>query len=105
VFNFFKGERSVKTQTIILEKGKVIGYYIDLGKSPLILIQAKKGYVMCGYLNIATANKLGDIAGKVTGVKTFEDALKAPIIELSENAKKVGLQEGMNAQDFLNKLL
>jgi len=95
----------MKTKTIALEKGEVIGYYIDLGNAPLILIQTKKGYVMCGYLNMNAANKLGDIAGKVTGVKTFDDVLNAPLVEISENAKKVGLKEGMNARDFLNKLL
>ncbi len=60
---------------------------------------------MCGYLNMNTANKLGDIAGKVTGVKTFDDMLNATVIEVSENAKKEGLTEGMNAQDFLKNLL
>jgi uncharacterized protein YunC (DUF1805 family) len=95
----------VKTQTIILEKGKATGYFIDLGNAPLILIQARKGYVMCGYLNMAAANKLGDIAGKVTSVKTFEDVLKATLVEVSETAKKAGLIEGMSAQEFLNELL
>jgi uncharacterized protein YunC (DUF1805 family) len=95
----------MKTQTLTLEKGEAIGYCINLGKAPLILIQVKKGYVMCGYLNMNAANKLGDIAGKVTGVNTFEEALNAPLVEVSENAKKAGFQEGMNTQDFLNKLL
>jgi uncharacterized protein YunC (DUF1805 family) len=95
----------VKTQRIVLGRGKVTGYWIDLGNAPLILIQARKGYVMCGYLNIAAANKLGDVAGRVTGVKTFEDALSAPIIEASEQAKKRGLQEGMKAEEFLNELM
>ena len=95
----------MQTQTIQLEKGEATGYLIDLGKAPLILITTKKGYVMCGYLNIATANKLGDIAGKVTGVKTFNDALNATIAEASEKAKQIGLKEGMNAKDFLNALL
>ena len=94
----------MKTQTILLEKGKVTGYLIDLGKAPLILLQAERGYVMCGYLNMAVANKLGDIAGKITGVKTFDDALKASVIEASENAKKAGLHEGMNTREFLNHL-
>ncbi len=95
----------MKTQTIILPKGEVTGYCIDLGKAPLVLIQAKNGYVMCGYLNMAAANKLGDIAGRVTGVKTFDDVLNAPIVEVSENAKKRGLSEGMTAREFLNQLL
>ena len=95
----------MKEEIIKLGKGKLTGYCIDLGKAPLIILQAKKGYIMCGYLNMNTANKLGDIAGKVTGVKTFDDVLKATVIEVSENAKKEGLKEGMNAQDFLKSLL
>ncbi len=95
----------MKEEIIKLEKGQLTGYHINLGKAPLLILQAKKGYIMCGYLNMNTANKLGDIAGKVTGVKTFEDVLKATVIEVSENAKKEGLTDGMNAQDFLKKLL
>jgi uncharacterized protein YunC (DUF1805 family) len=95
----------MKEEIIKLGKGQLTGYCIDLGKAPLIILQAKKGYIMCGYLNMNTANKLGDIAGKVTGVKTFDDVLKATVIEVSENAKKEGLKEGMNAQDFLRSLL
>jgi uncharacterized protein YunC (DUF1805 family) len=94
----------MKTKKIKLEKGEIIGSLIQLNNAPLIVLQAKKGYVMCGYLNINTANKLGDIAGKITGVKSFNDALNATIIEVSENAKKIGLQEGINSKDFLNML-
>jgi uncharacterized protein YunC (DUF1805 family) len=93
------------TKRIKLEKGQVEGFLINLGHAPLIIVKAKKGYVMCGYLSMITANKLGDIAGKVTGVKNFNDALNAKIVEVSENAKKIGLYEGMNVKDFLNMLI
>ena len=96
--------RTLKTETIKLENGKASGYSIDLGNAPLLIIQAKRGFVMCGYLNINAANKLGDIAGKVTGVKTFTDMLDAHLIEVSENAKHRGLHEGMTVKDFLNAL-
>jgi uncharacterized protein YunC (DUF1805 family) len=95
----------MKRRTISLEKGNATGYCIDLGKAPLLIIQVKKGYVMCGYLNMAAANKLGDVAGKVTGVKTFDDMLNADVVEVSEDAKLVGLKQGMNVKDFLNALL
>ena len=95
----------MKTQTISLEKGEAAGYCIDLGKAPLLILQTKKGYVMCGYLNMNAANKLGDIAGKVTGVKTFDDMLNADVVEVSENAKLAGLKQGMNVKDFLDALL
>jgi uncharacterized protein YunC (DUF1805 family) len=95
----------MKEEKIQLDKGHITGYHIDLGKAPLIILQAHKGYIMCGYLNMNTANKLGDIAGKVTGVKTFEDALHATVIEVSDQAKKEGFTEGLPASDFLKKLL
>lgn len=90
---------------IRLEKGTVEGYQIDLENAPLLLILAKKGFIMCGYLNIETANTLGDIAGKVTGVKTFQDMLEAKIVELSQKATQAGFREGMSARTFLNELL
>jgi len=96
--------RTLKTETINLEKGKARGYSIDLGKAPLLIIQAKRGFVMCGYLNMNAANKLGDVAGKVTGVKTFIDMLDTYVIEVSENAKQIVLHEGMIVKDFLNAL-
>lgn len=99
------GDGSMNTQTIKIDNGQVKGFLIELDHAPLILLKAKQGYVMCGYLNMAAANKMGDVAGRVTGVKSFEDVLHASVIEVSENAKKMGLIEGMNAEDFLNKLL
>jgi uncharacterized protein YunC (DUF1805 family) len=90
-------------EIIALENGKAQGYLIDLGNAPLILIRAGSGFVMCGYMNIEIANKLGDIAGKVTGVKSFEDVLNANIVEISENAEKKGLKVGITAREFLNK--
>jgi uncharacterized protein YunC (DUF1805 family) len=100
-----KEVRGMMKKTILLEKGEVTGYSIDLGKAPLLFLQAKKGYVMCGYLNMNTANKLGDIAGRVTGVKTFDEMLNAEVAEVSENAVRIGLKQGMNVKDFLNILL
>lgn len=94
----------LKKETITLENGPVTGYRIDLGNAPLLILQAKKGYIMCGYLNMAAANKLGDIAARVTGVKSFSDMLDARIVEVSEKAIDRGLHEGMTGKEFLNTL-
>jgi uncharacterized protein YunC (DUF1805 family) len=99
------GENTMRSQAISLEQGEATGYALDLGNAPLLIIQVKHGYVMCGYLNMAAANKLGDIAGRVTGVKTFEDILNAKIAEVSDKARQQGLKEGMSGKDFLNALL
>ena len=90
---------------IELENGDAIGYYIDLHNAPLIIIKAKKGYITCGYLSMDAANKLGDIAGKVTGVNNFDDILNGTIIEVSVKARKKGFKPGLTGRQFLNKLI
>jgi len=90
---------------IDIENGKVQGYLIDLGKAPLLILKADRGYLMCGYLNINAANSLGDIAGRVTSVRTFDDMLNAKVIEISDNSLKIGLHVGVTGREFLNKLL
>ena len=91
-------------QLIVLESGPALGLQITLGKAPLLLVAVPHGYVMCGYLNIDTANKLGDVAGRVSGVSTFEALLDARINAVSDAAKSKGLHEGMTARDFLAAL-
>jgi len=73
--------------------------------APLLVIRAAKGFVMCGYLNIEVANKLGDVAVRVTGVKSFEDMLNAKAVDVSEAAKKLGITIGMPAREALNRML
>lgn len=99
------GESMMRSQAISLTNGKATGYALDLGNAPLLIITATDGYLMCGYLNIAAANKLGDVAGRVTGVKTFDDMLHASVAEVSDRARERGLQVGMSGQEFLNTLL
>lgn len=91
-------------QLLSLEGGPALGLQITLGKAPLIVIAVSQGYVMCGYLNMETANKLGDCAGRVTGVASFEAVLEAKISAVSEAARIRGLHEGMTGRDFLNAL-
>jgi len=71
------------------------------GAPPLILIKGAKGYVMCGYLNIETAEKFGSAAAIVSGVKTFDDVLNAPIKAATTKAKQLGFEPGKTVKDVL----
>jgi len=73
-------------------------------KGNLLIIKGAKGYVMCGYLNINTAQKMGDAACVVTGVKTVEDVLNAKIVALTSHAQKLGIEMGMAVTEVLIKL-
>ncbi|MBN2335296.1 DUF1805 domain-containing protein [Candidatus Bathyarchaeota archaeon] len=71
---------------------------------PLLLIKGDKGFVMCGYLNIEVAEKLGAAAAIVSGVKTFEDVLNAEIKAATSKAKKLGVEPGKVVKDVISKL-
>lgn len=97
--------RSMIIEQINLENGCGIGLNMDMEYAPLLVIRAGCGFVMCGYLNMDIANKLGDVAVRVTGVRSFEDVLNAKAVDVSEAAKKRGIFAGMLAKDALNLML
>ncbi len=92
-------------EQIKLENGSALGLKLDMEHAPLLVIRAGCGFVMCGYLNMDVANKLGDVAVRVTGVKSFEDVLNAKAVDVSEAAKRLGITVGMQAKDTLKMML
>jgi uncharacterized protein YunC (DUF1805 family) len=80
------------------------GVKVELPNANFLLIAAPKGYVMCGYLNMETAERLGDAACIVTGVKEFEDMLAAKVVKASAKAKELGIKEGMSGEAALSIL-
>ena len=60
---------------------------IEMGTAPLVLLKGEKGFVMCGYLNLEAAEKLNDIAVRVTGVKDLESLLNAKVAGVTSGAK------------------
>ncbi len=71
---------------------------------PLLLIEGRKGFVMCGYLNIDAAESLGATAAVVSGVKSFEDVLDAEIKTSTTKAKALGLKPGRVVRDVIEAL-
>jgi len=94
----------IETQEVAIDGKKTIGLKVDLQGAPLFLLVAQKGYVMCGYLNIDTAERLGQAAAVVTGVKSFEDVLNAKVVRLTTRAKQLGVREGMLGRDALRRM-
>lgn len=79
-------------------------FRMNLGKAPLLILKGKKGYVMCGYLDISTPDKLGELAARVTGVKSLEDVLGARIAQVSKSLKEMGVEEGTPVTEALQFL-
>jgi uncharacterized protein YunC (DUF1805 family) len=91
----------MQIEQIDLGCANAVGLKMDMENAPLLVIRARRGFVMCGYLNMEVANRLGDVAVRVTGVKNFEEVLEARSVEVSDAAKKLGIEVGMIARDAL----
>jgi len=80
---------------------KMLGVEINLPGAPLVLVSGAAGFVMCGYLNIDMADKLGVAAAMVRGVKTLNDLLKAPVQAVSKAAQAKGVNLTMTGEEAL----
>lgn len=74
------------------------------GGPPLLLIKGEKGFVMCGYLDVDVAERVGLAAAIVTGVSSFEDVLNAEIKVATSKAKELGLEPGQIVREVIGKL-
>jgi len=86
---------------ICFEGKKYVALKHDIGNLPLIVVKAKKGYIACSYIDKETAEKVGDIAAFVSGVKDLEDLKKAKIRVATTWAEDLGIREGMSVKKAL----
>jgi len=94
------------TEQLKVAEKTATGLRVELPDSPpLVAIIGSAGFVMCGLLNIDTAEKLNMVAAMVSGVKTFEDVLKAEIKAATSKAKLRGVTVGMKGEEALKLLV
>lgn len=86
---------------VICDGRKYLALQQDFGNLNLIVVKAKKGYIACSYIDKATAEKVGDVAAFVSGVKSVDDVLKAKIRETTTWAEEIGIREGMSVKKAL----
>jgi uncharacterized protein YunC (DUF1805 family) len=92
----------ISVTTLRVDGKSFMGLRTDLPDSPpLLLITGEKGFVMCGFLNVESAEKLGVTAAVVSGVKTFDDVLNGQVKAVTSKAKNLGIEVGMKGADAL----
>lgn len=95
----------MKSIEINIDGKKAMGLVVKLNKAPLVLATGRMGFVMCGYLNVDAAEKMGEAAAVVRGVSSIEDLLGAKIVALTTAATQLGVKEGMTGKEALSCLL
>ena len=73
----------------------------NIGNLPLIVVRAKNGYVACSYIDKTTAEKVGDVAAFVAGVKDVNGFMRAKIRHVTTWAENIGVREGMSVKKAL----
>ena len=80
---------------------KYDGIRQEIGNLTLIVVRAKRGYIACSYVSKDTAEKVGDIAAFVSGVKNYSDFFSAKVKETTSWADDLGIREGMSVRKAL----
>ncbi len=73
--------------------------HVPTEKTNILLVKAAGGFVGCGYFDVGVANRVGDAVAIVTGVKTIDEVLAAPVVRLSDKAREAGVAEGMTGRE------
>lgn len=93
------------SRKINLGKKSLQAHLIKLSPKNLIVIRGTKGYVMCGYLNMAAANKFRDVAIKIVGISSIKQALETKAYSVSKAAKDKGIFKGQAIKDILKIII
>ncbi|MDR3306750.1 MAG: DUF1805 domain-containing protein [Endomicrobium sp.] len=90
---------------ILLNGKKYWGFEGEISPgSNLVFIKGSIGFIMCGYLNLETAEKMNNIAAIATGVKAIDDMLKKNIVRSTTIAQKMGIVPGIPVLEALEKI-
>ena len=92
-------------EIVNLEGNLLEGYSIPTENTVILLVKAEHGFLGCGYLSLETAEKVGDAAVIVSGVRNFEEMLAAKVKAVSSAAATRGVTTEMNGREALLKLL
>jgi uncharacterized protein YunC (DUF1805 family) len=99
------GGHVIEVSQVRIDGHTAFGLRVDLPDSPpLVTIIGDKGFVMCGFLNVDAAEKLGVTAAMVSGVKTFDDVLEAEVKAVTSKAEMRGIRRGMTGLEALRLL-
>ena len=93
-----------KTLANIKKRCKFHKYHSIL-KKPILILEAPKGFLVCKYFDINTANITQEAICTFSNVNSFIGMLNSETIDVSNKAKTLGIKKGMNGLDVVHKLL
>jgi uncharacterized protein YunC (DUF1805 family) len=96
----------VVVERLSVDGKSCFGVRVDLpgSSAPLLVVVADRGFVMCGFLNVEAAERLGVAAAMVSGVKSFDDVLNGEVRAVTSGAQALGVRVGMRGAEALKRM-
>lgn len=95
----------VTLSPLSLDDTTVTAVTVELPGTRLVAIEAKRGYIMCGALDIEVLNtRLAArkvVAGRAFGIRSPDDLLAAPLVDVTDAARELGIAPGMTGREAL----
>lgn len=99
----------VEIRPVALDGGTAVGVVVELPRTRLVAVATERGYVMCGALDVDVLNtRLAErrvLAGRAFGVRSIDDLLAAPLTEVTDAARELGVEPGMSGREALQRFL
>lgn len=86
---------------IVIDQTEFNAVHVATPNSNILLIQGSKGFLGCGYFKVEIADKMGDAAAIVTGVKNYQDMEAAKVVAVSAKGRELGITEGITGKEAL----
>lgn len=90
--------------TIKVNEKTFEAYTVPTTNVSMMMINAPRGMLACGYISVEAADKFGDALAIVRGVSSYGDMLKANVAAVSQKAAELGVSAGMTGKDALLKM-
>lgn len=95
----------VSLKPVAVDGVTALAVTVQLPKTTLLAVTTDRGYIMCGALDVELLNtklaERGIIAGRALGVRTIEDLLEAPLADVTDAARSLGIEPGMKGRDAI----
>ena len=98
-------QAEIKQEKIKIGEKYIQAYLLPFFEKSLIVLLGEKGFVICGYLDLAVAEKFSDPAVRIVGVSTIKEALEAKVDGCTTQAQELGIYKGQPIVEVLKLIV
>jgi uncharacterized protein YunC (DUF1805 family) len=95
----------VTLKSIVVDGVAATAVTVELPRTTLIAVATDQGYIMCGALDVGLLNtrlaERGIVAGRALGVRTVADLLAAPLSDVTDAARALGICAGTTGREAI----